>query len=65
MLSSNYSAEYGRTSGGVVNAISCSGTNQIHGTAYFFLRDEDFDARNYFDKPNSSRLFTVTNMGDR
>ena len=53
VLSSNYSAEYGRTSGGVVNAISRSGSNQIHGTAYFFLRDEDFDARNYFDKPNS------------
>jgi Carboxypeptidase regulatory-like domain len=53
VLSSNYSAEYGRTSGGVVNAISRSGSNQFHGSAYFFLRDEDFDARNYFDRPNS------------
>lgn len=49
VLSSNYSAEYGRTSGGVVNAITRSGTNQFHGDAYWFLRDEDFDARNFFD----------------
>src|ERR1700730_14056344 len=49
VLTSNYSAEYGKTSGGVVNAISRSGTNQLHGSVYWFLRDEDFDARNYFD----------------
>ena len=34
VLTSNYSAEYGRTSGGVINAITRSGTNQIHGDAY-------------------------------
>jgi hypothetical protein len=50
VLTSNYDAEYGRTSGGVINAITKSGTNQIHGDAYWFLRDEDFDARNFFDK---------------
>jgi Carboxypeptidase regulatory-like domain/TonB-dependent Receptor Plug Domain len=50
VLTSNYSAEYGKTSGGVVNAITKSGTNQFHGDAYWFLRDEDFDARNFFDK---------------
>jgi hypothetical protein len=49
VLSSNYSAEYGRTSGGVVNAITRSGTNQFHGNAYWFLRDEGLDARNFFD----------------
>jgi Carboxypeptidase regulatory-like domain/TonB dependent receptor-like, beta-barrel/TonB-dependent Receptor Plug Domain len=49
VLSSNYSAEYGRTSGGVVNAITRSGTNQFHGDAYWFLRDEGLDARNFFD----------------
>src|SRR6202043_1596932 len=41
VLTSNYSAEYGKTSGGVVNAISRSGTNQLHGSVYWFLRDED------------------------
>jgi hypothetical protein len=50
VLTSNSSAEYGRTSGGVINAVTRSGTNQIHGDAYWFLRDEDFDARNFFDK---------------
>jgi outer membrane receptor protein involved in Fe transport len=49
VLTANYSAEYGRTAGGVVNATTRSGTNQIHGTAYWFLRDEGFDAKNFFD----------------
>src|SRR5487761_266026 len=49
VLSSNYSAEYGRTSGGVVNAITRSGTNQFHGDVYEFLRNSSLDARNFFD----------------
>jgi outer membrane receptor protein involved in Fe transport len=49
VLTSNYSAEYGKTSGGVVNAISRSGTNAFHGSVYEFLRNSALDAPGYFE----------------
>src|SRR5262249_30721480 len=45
---SNYSAEYGRAAGGVVNAVTKSGTNQIHGQAFWYFRDSDMSAINPF-----------------
>jgi hypothetical protein len=51
VITSNYSAEYGKTSGGVVNAITRSGTNTYHGSAYEFIRNSKLDAKNYFDDP--------------
>src|ERR1700694_2047345 len=51
VLTSNYSAEYGKTSGGVVNATTRSGTNEFHGSVYEFLRNSALDAKNYFEDP--------------
>ena len=45
----DYSAEFGRAAGGVISAVTRSGTNSLHGTVFEFLRDSKFDAPNYFD----------------
>ena len=50
VLTNTYSAEYGRSSGGVVNAITKSGDNGVHGSAFEFIRNSDLDARNFFDQ---------------
>ena len=49
VLTANYSAEYGFTSGGVINAITKSGTNQFHGSVFEFLRNAALDSSNYID----------------
>ncbi|HET6144931.1 MAG TPA: TonB-dependent receptor [Candidatus Acidoferrales bacterium] len=47
VLTANYSAEYGFTSGGVINAITKSGTNSFHGSVYEFIRNAAFDSSDY------------------
>ncbi len=49
ILTHNYSSAYGGSAGAVVSFATRSGTNNIHGSAYEFLRNEKLDARNYFD----------------
>lgn len=49
VISSDYSAAYGLTSGGVVNAMTRAGANDFHGSAYEFLRNDALDARGFFD----------------
>ena len=52
VLTNNYSAEFGRGASGVVNAILKSGTNEFHGSLYYFHRNSALDARNFFDGLN-------------
>ena len=49
VLTSNYPAQYGRSSGGIISALTRSGTSEFHGDVYEFLRNSAFDARNFFD----------------
>jgi hypothetical protein len=63
VLTSNYSAEYGKTSGGVVNAITRTGTNQFHGSVYEFLRNSRLDSKNYFDPAGKIPPFKRNQFG--
>lgn len=55
ILTSAFSAEYGRGGGAMVNVLTRSGTNQYHGSVYNYLRNDAFDARNFF-APSSGSL---------
>jgi Carboxypeptidase regulatory-like domain len=48
ILTSNFDAEYGEFSGGQINVVTKSGSNQVHGNAFEFLRNTNLDARNFF-----------------
>src|SRR4029079_9673009 len=62
---STFSAEYGRNSGAIVNIATRSGSNQYHGEAFEFIRNEVLDARNFFDarKPPFKRNQFGFNIG--
>jgi hypothetical protein len=50
ILENNYSAEYGRNSGGIISEVTKSGTNEWHGSGFDYLRNGDLDANSYFNK---------------
>jgi hypothetical protein len=52
ILESNYSAEYGRNGGGVISVVTKSGTNTWHGSAFEFVRNDDFNANTFFNNEN-------------
>ena len=51
---SNYSADVGRNSGAVINVVTKSGTNQLHGSLFEYIRNSAVDARTYFNRPPSA-----------
>ena len=63
VLTSAYSAEYGRTSGGIVTMVTTSGTDVYHGGAYEYFRNEDLNANNFFNnvlgKPRSEDRYNL------
>ena len=64
VLTNNFDAQYGNFSGGQVLVNTKSGTNQIHGSVFEFLRNTGLDARNYFAHPNAP-LTTATSTAAR
>ncbi|HEX6738624.1 MAG TPA: TonB-dependent receptor, partial [Vicinamibacteria bacterium] len=61
---SNSEAEYGRNSGAIVNIVTKSGTNTLHGSAFEYFRDDALNARNYFNsKPNPKTAFRNHQFG--
>jgi hypothetical protein len=63
VLTSNYVAMYGQSASGTVLATTKSGTNQFHGVAYEFIRNELFNARNYFDQTTKAPLYRRNDFG--
>ena len=49
LLTSNFDAEYGYFGGGLINVVTKAGTNDLHGSAFIFARNQNFDANNFFD----------------
>ncbi|MGA7445005.1 MAG: carboxypeptidase regulatory-like domain-containing protein [Candidatus Sulfotelmatobacter sp.] len=63
VLTSNYGAQYGRTASGTVQVTTKSGTAKFHGGAYEFVRNEFFNARNYFDQTTKAPLYRRQDFG--
>src|SRR5437773_1635966 len=63
VLTDTYGAEYGKRAGGQINIVTASGTNQLHGSAFEYLRNSAFDARNFFDQTDGAPPFKRNQFG--
>ena len=63
VLTATYSAEYGKRAGGQINIVTTSGTNQLHGSAFEYLRNSALDARNFFDQTIGAPPFKRNQFG--
>lgn len=63
VLTSNYGAMYGKTASGIVLITTKSGTSEFHGSGYEFIRNEFFNARNFFDQPGRTPLYRRNDFG--
>jgi len=55
ILTNSFDATFGRSAGAIINVVTKSGTNQLHGSVFYFHRNDNLDARNFFDRSGSTR----------
>src|SRR5213594_1665975 len=63
VLTDTYGAEYGKRAGGQINIVTSSGSNQLHGSAFEYLRNSALDARNFFDQTDGAPPFKRNQFG--
>src|SRR5712692_1038961 len=63
VLPNSYGAEYGKRAGGQISIVTSSGTNQLHGDIFEYLRNSAFDARNFFDATTTTPPFKRNQFG--
>ncbi len=63
IFTNSFKAEYGRSTGSVVSAVTRSGSNAVHGTVFEYIRNSAFDAKNYFDVGSSPPSFKRNQFG--
>src|SRR5881409_3041061 len=63
VLTDTYGAEFGKRAGGQINIVTTSGTNQLHGSVFEYLRNSALDARNFFDQTNGAPPYRRNQFG--